>query len=474
MGCGTVKTKNSKLSSSKLSSSKLSSPKSSSPKSCSSKSSSESEQKKESKNKSRTPSNDSIENEKSEIISVNTPDKSNNGHSVFDYYHPNSEHYSKIKSIPELKSNQVNDFDTTIVAINTDTITNQLEFPKFVESVDKNCLTITVQASRFEAMYPIWIEKNKEIKFAVSGKWRIDENGMDIPPEGIEKSHNKSLFNHGSLVGRVLNNDYFSISSNTEYTFKQSGPLLLKMNLNTFQKFPYGELKIKIYGAVEMPFNKIEQKLGWINSLQDINLIEMKSMLDYSFPKLEEATVVLINKLRYNSELFALQYLENISNITQSMKELYSFLKNNDISMKALNVNVKLIKDLENFYSPMLTKNKVKKKKKVEVKYNLQGTSNKVEKYLIEKYPERQIKVFIKQHEDGKPMTLSIKLILDDKIKNEIMNQSNTEIALMTLKSTKFNKSNYLTILVFSQNDLGRHNEKKGYTPKLEGFKKSF
>lgn len=104
----------------------------------------------------------------------------------------------------------------------------------------------------------------------------------------------------------------------------------------------------------------------------------------------------------------------------------------------------------------------------------MQGTSNKVEKYLIEKYPERQIKVFIKQHEDGKPMTLSIKLILDDKIKNEIMNQSNTEIALMTLKSTKFNKSNYLTILVFSQNDLGRHNEKKGYTPKLEGFKKSF
>lgn len=413
---------------------------------------------------------------KPKMLPVITPIESNISHSVFNYYRENFDFNSKSISNPDsVVSNQANGFDTTIITINSAAVSNNnlLEFPKLVESSDKTSLNITVQASRFEAMYPIWIEKNKDITFEVKGKWRFEVYGMDIGPEGIKDSNSNSQFNQGSLVGRVLNNDYFAIVNNTEYKCEISGPLFLKINLNTLQNHPTGELKVKIYGGREMPFDKIEEKLGWVDTLQNLNLIDKKNKPDYLLPPLEKAVVILINKLRYNSELFAMQYLENISNITQSMKELYSFLKNNNRSIKALDVSVQLTKELENFYMPILSKNQAQNNKRA-VKYNLKGSSNEVERYFKEKFAFKKINVFIKQHDDGKPMSLSIRFILDEKIKNEIFDESNTEIAMITLKSTKMNKSNYITIIVFSQKEIGGYDEKKGYAPKLEGFKNNF
>ena len=37
-------------------------------------------------------------------------------------------------------------------------------------------ITLSVRASKFEAMYPIWIEKKKEISFRIFGKWTIDNS----------------------------------------------------------------------------------------------------------------------------------------------------------------------------------------------------------------------------------------------------------------------------------------------------------
>ena len=74
-----------------------------------------------------------------------------------------------------------------------------------------------------------------------------------------------------------------------------------------------------------------------------------------------------------------------------------------------------------------------------------------LEEYLNQNFEnKKKIKIIFKRHNCNKPLSLSIKCILDDNIKKEIFNEKNKEISLLTLKTRKGKKINYFSILIFS------------------------
>ena len=57
----------------------------------------------------------------------------------------------------------------------------------------------------------------------------------------------------------------------------------------------------------------------------------------------------------------------------------------------------------------------------------------------------------MKKHYCKNPISLSIKLLFDNKVKNEIFKKENKEIEIITIKIKKLNKVTFFTILIFSE-----------------------
>ena len=350
--------------------------------------------------------------------------------------------------------------DNTLISLNS--FSKEIEMNKEIqmneifdikkeENSNLTILNVIVKANRYEAMYPIWIEKNTKIIFNVTGKWKID-NLKECSSIGIIENNNNNKnnkFNDGALIGRILNEDPFVINDNLTIISKISGPLFLKMNVkNLYNKIlPSGKLNLRITGAKSIDsFDKIDEMIGWEKNIKIIEYNNNENKY-YSLSVLDKETIIYFNKMKFNSNLFAIQYLNNIKNLNKCTQDLYKFMVNQNKKSEKFKVNFIIMKLIENFYKPYFGRNNKIKNKKNLILYS----QKELEEYLNQNFEnKKKIKIFFKRHNCNKPLSLSIKCILDDNIKKEIFNEKNKEISLLTLKTRKGKKINYFSILIFS------------------------
>ena len=168
---------------------------------------------------------------------------------------------------------------------------------------------------------------------------------------------NNSQFKDGELLCRVLEDSYFSITdSDMMYIPKVSGPLFFKMyidkssnNIKNYQ--PKGQLIVNIINAKKLNFELINKKLGWKTNIID----PTKKINNLIINSTEKNLIILINKLRHNSNLFARQYLESIKDIGNATNKLYNIIIKLNTSLrnniKCLNVHKKLFNFLKSIDS---------------------------------------------------------------------------------------------------------------------------
>ena len=378
-----------------------------------------------------------------------------------------------------IKENKIKDeyFDNTFISMNTkynsksNKIHDLFEVSEELSNNDNVIISVIVKANKYEVMYPIWIENNKTIIFNVSGKWKID-NENECESGGIIKenihnnknnnnnnhnnnNYNNRYFNEGALIGRIFNDEPFVIINNLKIKSKSSGPLFLKTNIYNFlnNDFPKGELNLKITGGILIQsFEEIDQKIGWDKNNNSIEFYN-ETEINFDIPNYEKDVITNINKIRNNPCLFAIQYLENMKNLTKSTKDLYQFtITQGKNKFDIFKVNIVIFKLLENFYSNYLEK-KTKDKKDF-----LLHSKNELIDFLNNKFENKKnMKIFLKKHYCNNPISLCIKLLFDNEIKNEIFKKENKELEILTLKIKKFNKITYFTIIIFSE-ELGNCN----------------
>lgn len=176
---------------------------------------------------------------------------------------------------------------------------NEEKLPKVIQNnefsngyLDKKFLEIELKANRYETIFPIWISKDEEIEFIISGKWKIN-NEIECDSKGIEIqkdensenfSEKENNFNDGALVGRILKGKPFLIYNELKYISDISGPLILKMNINSLwsKEQPQGVLKIKIYGAQKIEnVLDLDEKIGWWKQLRNIEYNNKDHLSNY-------------------------------------------------------------------------------------------------------------------------------------------------------------------------------------------------
>lgn len=316
--------------------------------------------------------------------------------------------------------------------------------------------------------------QNKKMEDADNNENNNNNKGNQIEAEfninnniNKKENNNKSSNNlncllenypNGCLIGRVLGGPYFRISSKYTFISEFSGPLFLKMNIHDLRLNPEGKLSVFINGAEDLPFMSIEKKLGW-----DINSLSLGCQLLKS--ESERLIYTFINKIRINSNLFAQQYLENIKTLSNTTNSLYVCLYENKKTFPLLNMDARLLdfgkkllkREIERLYNISNNNSNVisnlNKEKNLTLKNRQEILENENKQiYEFEKILNlsgyNNLKYFIKKHEDTKPLSVSIKLIIDDKARHEILSGENNSIGLITIKLPQAQKGFY-TCLVF-------------------------
>ena len=364
----------------------------------------------------------------------------------------------------------------------TENLNEMFNIKKEFSNSNMTILNLTIYANRFEAMYPIWIEKNTEIKFNVNGKWKVDSKN-ECTSIGIENNeintnnlNNEDNFNNGALIGRIFNDKPFVIYDNLIIKSKISGPLFLRMNIkNLFNKIlPSGKLNVKIFGAKNVnSFEEIDEMLGWDKNLKEIEYNDNDKNFFIKLSFIDRETIIYLNKARFNSNLYSIQYLDNIKNLNSSTKILYDFMINQKKKIEKFKVNDVVMKLIEIFYKPFYGRGNKLKNKQI----SILNSQKEFENYLNDNFEnKKKFKVFIIKHDCQKPLSLSIKLLINEKIRKEIFNEENKEITLLTIRTRKRQKINYFSFLIFSNEDgnKGINNLKKllFYNPSYSNMNK--
>ena len=228
---------------------------------------------------------------------------------------------------------------------------------KFENNTNSEILNVKIIPNKFEMMYPIWIEKDSNIYFNIFKK-NVNNNNIKIEENKIDEINGLNDLNEGILIGRILNGNQFIIYDNLIYKSDFSGPLFIKMNIkNKIMLNDYINLKIKGAKYIESFFN-LEEMIGWKNTINNINYINSDGL---ELSKNEKDIVILINKIRVNSNLFSIQYLENIKNMNETIKNVYNIFVENKVKLHKFSVDVSLKNHLENYFK-LLLKRKIKLK----------------------------------------------------------------------------------------------------------------
>jgi len=327
----------------------------------------------------------------------------------------------------------------------------QVSLPEVIQKYDKieegkKYYEFEVEANRYEIIYPLWLIKDEEVEFYVEGKWKInketecDSKGVEnkdviLFPEKInDYLDNKEIkYNDGALIGRIVKGEYFLIYNGLKYTPEQSGALLLKMNLNNLwsKEKPEGKLKVKIYGAYKIDdLEDLEKKNGWWKQLKIIEYINQYELEYYEMNDTEKALIILLNKLRHDSSIFAKQYLNNFQKITNTSKQIYSQFVNNTNQFTPLKVNLTMVKLLQTFYERIFCKEETEKD---DWNYVI-GSEKSLQEFLKESfYNKKKIHACVVRYYDENIMHICSRLLFRKEIRDNILTYEYEEVSMITL-----------------------------------------
>ena len=328
--------------------------------------------------------------------------------------------------------------------------------------IDKKYVEFELKANRYETIFPIWIQKEEEIEFTIIGKWKINSQ-LECDEKGIRFQSNEEVndlndkrinFNNGALIGRVLKGEPFHIYNGLKYTSEISGPLILKMHLNSLwdKEKPEGFLKIKILGAHKIQnLNDLEEKIGWWKQLRIIEFNNKEHLSNYKLSNIENSLIILFNKLRHDSKLFTSQYLDNYQRLTPTTKKIYNQFISNIDQFIPFKINLSIIKLLHKFYDIFM---------KEDNKYNLKDenwiyiirSENYLQKYLEESFNNKK-KIFttIVRYSEENAFYLGLRVLFRDNIRNNMLNYNFEELSIINLcNEQKTGKNIYYCIVVLS------------------------
>ena len=372
---------------------------------------------------------------------------------------------TKTSNVTAKTYRRIEEYATIISAI-------QEEFPEIEQKIEqkddieRKYYEFEVKANRYELIYPIWLIKDEEVEFGVEGTWKInpetecDSKGIEnknlvLFPEKINEylDNNEKKHNDGALVGRVIKGKFFSIYDGLKYTPEESGPLILKMNLNNLwsKEKPEGKLKIKLFGAYKIEdLDDFEKRNGWWNQLKIIEIINEKELQYYEMNNTEKALVVLFNKLRHDSNVFARQYLNNFQNITKTSNQIYNLFINNSLQFTPLKINLTMVKLLQTFFEKIFYKEETKEE---DWDYVL-SSENCLQEFLIESfYNKKKIHACIVRYYEENIMHICSRILFRKEIRENLLTYEFEEMAIITL----FNNWN----LFSSDNNNNNLNDKR-------------
>ena len=346
---------------------------------------------------------------------------------------------------------------------------NEEKLPKVVQSselsggyLDKKFLEIELKANRYETIFPIWISKEEEIDFIISGKWNInneiecDSRGINIQnDENYENGENKNTFNDGALVGIILKGKPFLIYNGLKYISDISGPLILKMNINSLwsKEQPQGVLKIKIYGAQKIEnVTDLDEKIGWWKQLRNIEFSNKDQIPNYELDNNEKSIIILLNKLRHDSKLFSSQYLDNYQRLTPTTKKIYNQFIENTEQFIPFKINLSVIKLLTKFFGVFINEYNKKNVKEEDWTYILKS-ENYLQKFLEESFNnKKKIFVSIIRYYEENPFYLGLRILFRDNIRNNMLSYNFEEMSIINLFNNlrKDGKKIYYCIVVLS------------------------
>ena len=213
--------------------------------------------------------------------------------------------------------------------------------------------------------------------------------------------------------------------------------------------------------------------IGWDKNLKEIEYNDNDKNFFIKLSFIDRETIIYLNKARFNSNLYSIQYLDNIKNLNASTKILYDFMINQKKKIEKFKVNDVVMKLIEIFYKPFYGRGNKLKNKQI----SILNSQKEFENYLNDNFEnKKKFKVFIIKHDCQKPLSLSIKLLINEKIRKEIFNEENKEITLLTIRTRKRQKINYFSFLIFSNEDgnKGINNLKKliFYNPSYSNMNK--
>ena len=343
----------------------------------------------------------------------------------------------------------------------------------------RNVLEFDIQASRYDKICPIWIKKEEEIEFIVQGKWKINKE-IECDSRGIKYNKNRNdiqggddnnHFNDGALIGRVIKGQPFVIFDKLRYVSEISGPLILKMNVNSISNRdqPEGSLKIKIYGAKTIQNNEeLEDKIGWWKQLKVIEFNNKDHLPNYAIQNNEKSIIILLNKARHDSKLFASQYLDNFQRLTPSTKRIYEQLMTNKNQYIPFKINLSIIKLLKKFYYKFIDDNNTYN----EEEWNsILKSEESLLKYLQDSFnSKKKLYLTILRYYEDNPFYLGLRILFRDNIRDNILSYNIEEISILNLSYNLNGGKNVYYCIVVISNKNGNDNVNYDINMNFEKF----
>ena len=291
-----------------------------------------------------------------------------------------------------------------------------------------------VKCDIYEQCTNIWVSKDEAIKFRVFGTWTPDPKLKPCTCNGIS-TYTTSGFNFGSLIGRILAEDYFLVSDFGVYICPREGPLYFKMYCPRRNKLSKGFLTVHIFGGVELSREEIDQRIGWDNTIYSNFLISNNNNIISA----NEAEILIeLNKMRTYPKLYAVQYVSPLKFITNNF--LYEIEKMSPLILDENFIQATL--DFRDNYINILRKKDLRK--------NLQHLDevNAIFRLELEKKYSKFISV-IKYYEDTHPHKIALNMLNDAELREVIFNQYITNISLKLLPVPDGNEG-VMVCIVFS------------------------
>lgn len=299
-------------------------------------------------------------------------------------------------------------------------------------------LTIFAYGLKDEVMLPIWVDKDKYLKFKVTGQWCIDKKYDYTDSTGMPCSRSKK-FNYGALIGRINDEEPFVVYDELTQLTKKGGPLYLKMNLPKNLKLtPQGSLNLNIYDGTYMEIEEINKRIGWKESGENYE--------NASPSEIENEVANNINNLRVNPFLFYEKYIQKNQNLSWTV----------DYIKKVANIERNPMVMVDEYYqllSQFLSKSIIKENLKTIHKNNTKTFIKKLEQniysFFIGKIEDDPI-ITCKLTKKTNPIEICIRYLLDVDFRNNIFDENSQSFAIKILSDIY--TDSHLIILMLTKN----------------------